>query len=137
MKPILLYCDDLFFAGRIESVLRHLGYAPQTAMSLQAAEDTLKTLQPALVIVRFDKEKPEPFTLAEIIKRLPGAPPVLGFMPHVLIPETRARAKESGCDLLVPNSSITQKLPQILARLLPDDGTPADIAAASEYETED
>jgi len=137
MKPILLYCDDLFFAGRIESVLRHLGYAPQTVMSLQAAENALKTLQPALVIVRFDKEKPEPFLLAEAIKRLPDAPPVLGFMPHVLIPETRARAKASGCDLLVPNSSIVQKLPQIVARLLPDDGKPADIAAASEFENEE
>lgn len=136
-KPILLYCDDLFFSARIESVLKHQGFAPQTVMTVPAALDAIETLRPLFAIVRFDAIKPEPFDLTRALKTLPEPVPVLGFMPHVQIPETRPRAKDAGCDLLVPNSSIVQKLPQILAKLLPDNGTNADLAGAKEFEDEE
>jgi CheY-like chemotaxis protein len=135
-KSILLFCDDLFFAARIESVLKHLGFAPQTVMTVDAALHSVETLRPVLAIVRYDAVKPEPFDLTRTLKSLPEPIPVLGFMPHVQIPETRSRAKEAGCNLLVPNSSIVQKLPQILARLLPDSGE-ADFAGAAQFENEE
>ena len=58
--------------------------------------------------------------------------PVVGFLSHTFIPQVRAEAKAAGFDLLVPNSSIAMRLPQLMARLAPLDGSASDMKTAQE-----
>jgi CheY-like chemotaxis protein len=124
--------NDLFFAVRIETTLKRMGYRVHTVGSAAAARDALGERVPALVLVSFGKDALAPGEVTRLAKSLPEAPPVLGYISHVILAEKRAEAKEAGCDLLVPNSAVAMRLPMLIERLLA-----RDIAAAEEIAEEE
>ncbi len=63
----------------------------------------------------------------ETVRRLKslGARHVIGFISHTLIPDVREEARAAGADMVCANSAITQRLPEIVERVL-GGGKPAD-----------
>jgi CheY-like chemotaxis protein len=124
-KPkVLVLEDDLLFSVRIEKTLTHLGYAPaiftHSADAIAFAEQN--TLR--LALVNFSSEQQSPGEVVKRIKAQPDPPPVLGYCSHVSMPQIRPNAMAAGCNLLVANSALTMRLPQLVAKVLagPKDG---------------
>jgi CheY-like chemotaxis protein len=121
---VLLVDDDLFFSARILSVLRKLGCRASCSRVLEEAEERVREGQD-LVILNFGSAR-----LGDLaaIRRLreAGAPKLLAFLSHVKIPAVRDAVLAAGADRIVPNSSVSQRLPEILARLLADEPEPDD-----------
>lgn len=132
VKHVLIVEDDLMFMVRLESVLKRLGYTPLTARTAEKALEIAQTHPLCLSILSFGRTHLQPKEIATQLKALPNAAPILGFLSHVLIPEQRTAIKAAGCDLLVPNSSIVLRLPPLMERLAPFDGSQADLTSAQE-----
>ena len=115
---ILVVENDLFFSARIESVLKKLGYAVEVIGNKELALEYARRHKPALAIVNFGSDRIAPADVTRHLKELPDPPPVLGFCPHVWMPQVRPNAIAAGCDLLVANSALTMRLPQLVAKLL-------------------
>jgi CheY-like chemotaxis protein len=118
-KPkVLVLEDDLMFSVRIEKTLTHLGYAPSifthSAEAIAFAEQN--TLH--LALINFSSEQQSPGEVVKRIKAQPDPPPVLGYCSHVSMPQIRPNAMAAGCNLLVANSALTMRLPQLVAKVL-------------------
>ena len=118
-KPkVLVLEDDLMFSVRIEKTLTHLGYAPfiftHSAEAIAFAEQN--TLR--LALVNFSSEQQSPGEVVKRIKAHADPPPVLGYCSHVSMPQIRPNAMAAGCNLLVANSALTMRLPQLVAKVL-------------------
>lgn len=133
---ILVVETDLFFAVRIETTLQKLGYAVYVARTGGEAISRAEQCLPALVIIDFGREHLVPGEVVKRIKSLPHAPPVLGFVSHKWIPQVRPNALAAGCDLLVANSALSMRLPQLVAKLAPRDGANIDIREAAQLAAE-
>ncbi len=118
-KPkVLVLEDDLMFSVRIEKTLTHLGYAP--SIFTHAAEAIAFAEQNTLLLalVNFSSEQQAPGEVVKRIKARPDPPPVLGYCSHVSMPQIRPNAMAAGCSLLVANSALTMRLPQLVAKVL-------------------
>ncbi|HZO90458.1 MAG TPA: hypothetical protein VFB38_19180 [Chthonomonadaceae bacterium] len=129
---VLVVEDDLFFAVRIETVLKRLGYAVRVVGTGEEAVRQASQRPPALVILNYGRAHLEPDVVVRKLKALPHPAPVLGFLSHKLLPQARPNAKAAGVDLLVANSALSLRLPQLAARLAPLDGSPARVEEAAE-----
>ncbi len=110
--------DDLFFSVRIETMLQKMGYAVFVATTHDAAVAQAQKRAPAIVIINFGGERTTPGETVKQIKALSPTTPVLGFVSHVWMPQVRPNAMAAGCDLLVANSALTMRLPQLVEKLL-------------------
>ncbi len=118
-KPIVLVLeDDLMFSVRIEKTLTHLGYTPviftHSADAIAYAEQN--TL--VMAMVNFSSEQQSPGEVVKRIKAHPNPPPVLGYCSHVSMSQIRPNAMAAGCNLLVANSALTLRLPQLVTKVL-------------------
>lgn len=132
LKRVLVIDDDLFFAVKIESALKKMGYEAKVFGSGELALEYADTTEIALAIINFGREKLSPLSLSSQLKQLPNPAPILGFISHGKIPEMRPLAKAAGCDLLIANSVVALKLPQMISKLAPLDGSAQDIDSAEE-----
>ena len=130
---VLVVEDDLLFSVRIENTLKRLGYAVTVLGNGPEAIAHAERHAPALAIVNFGKESTNPSEVVKHLKRLPDAPPVLGYVSHVWLPQVRPNAMAVGCDLLVANSALTMRLQQLVARLAPLDGSAARVHEAAQF----
>lgn len=117
-KRALVVEDDLFFSVRIETTLSKLGYTVEVVTEGAQAVASAEALRPDLVIVNFGRDRLNPAETVRKLKSLPNPAPVLGFVPHVSMPQVRPAAIAAGCDLLVANSALTLRLPQLAAKLV-------------------
>src|SRR5579871_6709704 len=120
---VLIVDDDLLFSVRIETGLKRLGYTVTVAGSGAAAFKSASTNPPALAIVNFGNARIPAFEIVQELKAQERPPTILGFVSHTKLVELRPAAKEAGCDLLVANSALALRLPQLAARLAPLDGS--------------
>jgi PleD family two-component response regulator len=114
-SPVLAAVDDLFFWSKIESVARNLGVAMSRSVDPSDLELRLAESTPRLILIDLNSRTFPPF---ETIARLKGDPrlretQIVGFFSHVQV-ELVQRAKEAGCDLVLPRSAFSARLPQIL-----------------------
>ena len=122
-KPrALVVEEDLFFSVRIETVLQKLGYEVTVIGDPNKAVEHARQHHLALVIINFGSDRVSPADTTRHIKDLPDPPPVMGFVPHVWMPQVRPNAMAAGCDLLVANSALVMRLPQLVAKLLAGKG---------------
>ncbi len=118
-KPrVLVIEDDLFFSVRIETVLQKMGYMVAVIGDHAKAVEHARDNALALVIINFGSDRLAPAETVRHIKDLPDAPPVMGFVPHVWMPQVRPNAMAAGCNLLVANSALVMRLPQLVAKIL-------------------
>lgn len=128
---VLVVDDDLLFATRIESVLTKSGYAPKVIDNEPEAVAWAREHRLALSIVNFNSKNIPAAEVVEKLKALPHPAPALGFVSHTWIPQVRPNAMAAGCDLLVANSALAMRLPQLVAKLAPLDGSAARLAEAA------
>jgi CheY-like chemotaxis protein len=114
MPWILAVVSDLMFTVKIQDAAKRAG-APATFVAghLRALEKLKE--QPALVILDLNFDLAEPLGLIPHIKA--AGVPSLGYLSHVQT-ELRRKADEAGCDTVVPRSTLSQKLPELIAKNL-------------------
>jgi CheY-like chemotaxis protein len=120
---VLVLVDDLLFASRIEGTLGALGYIVRSVPATVEAASIAREWGPDVVVVSFGV----PFSDWEgalwAIRAMPalGAVPVLAFGPHV---DTagRAAAMTAGATRVVTNGAFFNRMPDIVAAVLKQDG---------------
>jgi CheY-like chemotaxis protein len=133
-KPgILVVDEDLLFSVRVESTLQKRGYEVYVTGNPEEALDIAQENPLSLIIINYGREGLKPMETTTKLKKLYQPAPVLGFLSHKLIPAVREEAREAGCDLLVANSALVLRLPQLVEKLAPLDGSVPQIVEAEEF----
>ena len=112
MGRVVALMDDIFFQMKVAETAKHLGIEFKVATNADALLGLLDP-RPQLVIVDLNARS-QP---VEAIVRLRAAAPevrVVAFLSHVQR-ELAEQAKNAGCDEVLPRSSFTQNLAEILS----------------------
>ena len=105
MARIAALVPDLFFASKVDAMLRAAGH------EVIAVEDAAAAEAGGAEVIVADLGAIATDQLAE------AKVPVLGFYPHTDV-ELRARADAAGIDRVVPRSKAARELPALVAALL-------------------
>jgi hypothetical protein len=118
---IVACCTDLIFATKIRSTAAHLGIPFRPANSKAAIADRLhrvsdgKLNEPVTgVLVDLDMGETALAVIEEVKGHWPGVT-VVAFGSHVAV-EVLQAARERGCDVVMPRSQFTAKLPELLTK---------------------
>jgi len=106
---LLLACRDLFFASRIETVARKLGWGVER---LPDHPPRNSAERPALAIVDLDGAG-DPIAWVRELRGSSEELAVVGFVRHDEAERIRA-AREAGASLVLSRGAFTQKLPGLL-----------------------
>jgi CheY-like chemotaxis protein len=110
----LLLCDDLIFTSRITGTARDLGLTVKAAASVDRLRDLAKSQTPICIII--DLGNPG-LVIEDLIgwlrENCPALPRVVAYGSHVDTATLR-RAREAGCDPVLPRSKFVEELPQAL-----------------------
>jgi CheY-like chemotaxis protein len=111
MPRIVALMDDLFFQMKVAETAKQLGLELKVAANGDAL---LGLLEPAPKLVIIDlNARQEPLQAIERIRAEKNGVHVLGFLSHVQT-DLAVRAREAGCDEVMPRSAFTQNLAKIL-----------------------
>jgi len=111
----LLLSDDLMFISRIRGTAQDLGLDVKSARSADLLLEMAKRQRPACVLV--DLANPG-LAIEDLVRRLRGEGPppfVVAYGSHVDTATLR-RAREAGCDRVMPRSQFVEELPEHLAQ---------------------
>jgi CheY-like chemotaxis protein len=118
---VLALVDDLFFQARLAETARKLGVTLKTVSTgaglvkmLEAALDEVPGDLPRLVIVDLNARQGAVEAI-EQLQRSGNPIPVIGFLSHVQT-ELAERARAAGCKQVMPRSSFTANLSEILSQ---------------------
>lgn len=107
----LLLCDDMIFTSRIAGTARDLGLTMQTAPSVERLQALASAQPPGGIIV--DLSTPG-LAIEELIdwlrENIKPMPRVVAYGSHVEAATLR-RAREAGCDPVLPRSKFVEELP--------------------------
>lgn len=115
-KKILAVLDELFFRVKISDAAKRAG---MNVEFVKTADDVLEKAKerPALIIFDLNFSALEPLSLIPKIKRNPEFKGVslIGYLSHIQ-GELKQKAHETGLDMVLARSALSQNLPQILKR---------------------
>jgi len=118
---VLALVDDLFFQARLAETARKLGVTLKTVSTgaalvktLEVAPDGVPGDLPRLVIVDLNARQGAVEAI-EQLQRSGNPIPVIGFLSHVQT-ELAERARAAGCKQVMPRSSFTANLSEILSQ---------------------
>jgi CheY-like chemotaxis protein len=113
---ILILVDDLMFTSKIRSAASHLDIPVRSARSSVDALRDMRTSRPSLVILDLNNPRTGPLETVAAMKADPDLStiPTVGFVSHVQT-DVIAAAEQAGVDQVLPRSTFTQRLPEILA----------------------
>lgn len=124
---ILIVVEDLLFLSKIEQMAHQVGVALEPVGPHAAAE---RAAQGAVsgVIVDLNHRSGLALGVVQALKINPSTRhlTVVGFLSHIQT-DLAASAREAGCDLVLPRSAFSQRLPQLLVELA---GKGSDAASA-------
>ncbi len=113
MKSGIFLCDDLLFTSKVTGTGQMLGLpiraVKTTAELLRLAQESL----PACVIVELHTSGLVIAELMTALGEMTPRPYVVGFGSHVDV-ATLKKAREAGCDLVLPRSKFVEELPTAL-----------------------
>jgi len=117
---VLALVDDLFFQAKLVETARKLGVVLKTVSTgaalvqalSQAPGGTAASGWPRLVVVDLNARQGA-LEAIEQLQRSGNSVPVIGFLSHVQT-ELAERARAAGCKQVMPRSSFTMNLPEIL-----------------------
>lgn len=112
MSRIVAMMDDLFFQMKVAETAKRLGLELKVAANGDALLGLLEPA-PKLVIVDLNARQ-QPIEAIQRIRAEKNGVRVLGFLSHVQT-DLAARAREAGCDEVMPRSAFTQNLAKILS----------------------
>ena len=109
---VLIFDDDLFFSSLISGELDKTGLKSKVVTLTGIQNQNFDTLGKVICIVNLNAKKFDPYTLSRQLKLQNGVE-VLGFCGHGQ-KDLMAKAKEAGCDWVVPNSVVAKGLTHFL-----------------------
>jgi DNA-binding NarL/FixJ family response regulator len=109
---------DLFFRSRIQQTAQAIGVQLAFATTEPMLEEALAVGGVGLVIVDLGAKTFDAVGAIAITKKTPGVR-CLAFVSHV-DEEAQRRAREAGCDEVMPKSAFTRDLASILRGTPPD-----------------
>jgi CheY-like chemotaxis protein len=116
---VLALVDDLFFQAKLAETARKLGVTLKTVSTGTALVEALKQApygapsdRPRLVVVDLNARQGAVEAI-EQLQRSGNPIPVIGFLSHVQT-ELAERARAAGCKQVMPRSSFTMNLSEIL-----------------------
>ena len=115
---ILVANDDLFFGGRIHSVLEKSGFRTLTAATAEAAMLKAASSSPVLAIVNLNSKNLGGLALIRSLREADSELRILAFLSHTLIPPVKNQVFEAGASKLATNGAISKRLPIIVEQLL-------------------
>ncbi|MFB3813658.1 MAG: hypothetical protein ACE14L_06055 [Terriglobales bacterium] len=128
---IFAFIDDLFFLAKITETARKLNVKVEFVKSDKEILERIGEngdQKPSLIIFDLNNTSVRPLSaIARLKSKLKKHTTVIGFLSHVQ-GDLKVKALEAGCDMVLPRSSFSQNLPQLLRR----HGAPEDIDTASE-----
>jgi CheY-like chemotaxis protein len=111
----LLLSDDMMFTSRIAGTARDLGMSIKTARAVDGLKALVQSERPACVIVDLANPGLGISDLTGWLKETCSpAPRVIAYGSHVDT-ETLKRAREAGCDVVLPRSKFVTELPNKLS----------------------
>jgi hypothetical protein len=120
--PTRIFCfiEDLFFQAKIHENARKLGVKVEFVKGDKESVARLIELpegeRPALLVFDLNNLNAKPMTLIPKFKsKFKKTVSIVGFLGH-LQGELRIKAVEVGCDSVMPRSSFSQTLPNLLRR---------------------
>ncbi len=118
----LILVDDLMFASQIQGLARTAGIQLQWVRSADKALELARTGRPACIILDVNLVGSAIGELVTGLKTAGDSVPVLiGFGSHVDAASLH-RAREAGCDLVLPRSKLVQDIAANLSDLLKNRG---------------
>ncbi|MGA2436563.1 MAG: response regulator [Bryobacteraceae bacterium] len=116
-KKILAAVEDLFFTVKIADAAKRAGLLVEFIKDDKTLLDKAKAEKPALIIFDLNFNAMQPLKL---ISKLKGSSELksislIGYLSHVQ-GELKIEAQETGCDMVMARSALSQNLPQILKR---------------------
>jgi hypothetical protein len=112
----LLVCRDLIFINKITATAAQLGYQILVADKPMEVKSLIELHRPRIVIVDLAGGESVTPALITRYKRIAGADVrFLAFGPHVDL-QALSEAKTAGCELVLPRSTFTANLPELLHR---------------------
>jgi CheY-like chemotaxis protein len=114
LKPVVAVLDDLFFTVKIADAAKRAGL---TITFIKDADQALARVQEqaCIVVVDLNRTSQDPIDLIGRIKQSVPDTPVIGFVSHVQV-ETRQRAQQAGCDVVLARSIVSTQLPELLQK---------------------
>ena len=116
---IFAFVDDLFFLAKITETARKLNVKVEF---LKSDKEVLERIgqngnqNPSLIIFDLNITSAKPLTAISRLKsKLKKKTTMIGFLSHVQ-GDLKVKALEAGCDMVLPRSSFSQNLPQLLRR---------------------
>jgi PleD family two-component response regulator len=116
-KKILAAVDDLFFTVKIADAAKRAGLQVEFVKTEQDLLDRAKDPKPSLIIFDLNFTAMQPLKLIPKLKSATEMKGVsmIGYLSHVQ-GELKQKAHETGCDMVLARSALSQNLPQILKR---------------------
>lgn len=116
-KKILAAVDDLFFTVKISDAAKRAGMLVEFIKNDKDLMDKAKDEKPSLIIFDLNFNAMQPLKL---IPKLKGSADLksislIGYLSHIQ-GELKQKAHETGCDMVLARSALSQNLPQILKR---------------------
>jgi len=118
---VLALVDDLFFQAKLTETARKIGVTLKTVSSgaalakmLETAPDGARVDLPRLVIVDLNARQGAVEAI-EQLQRSGNPIPIIGFLSHVQT-DLADRARAAGCKQVMPRSSFTANLSEILSQ---------------------
>lgn len=114
-RKIIALVDDMFFIAKIRGTAESLGVSINFARSINAVCEMATKEPPSLIIADLQAQCCDPFELAERIRSDAHLKtiPLLGFFSHVQTALLQ-QAEQAGYDRILPRSSFSKNLPEIL-----------------------
>jgi len=112
MGRVVALMDDIFFQMKVAETAKHLGIEFKVATNTDALLSLLEP-RPQLVIVDLNARN-QPIDAIVKLRAASKDVRIVAFLSHVQR-ELAEQAKNAGCDEVMPRSSFTQNLAEILS----------------------
>ena len=116
-KKILAAVDDLFFTVKISDAAKRAGLLVEFIKTDKDLMDKAKDEKPSLIIFDLNFNAMQPLKLIPKLKGNADLKSIslIGYLSHIQ-GELKQKAHETGCDMVLARSALSQNLPQILKR---------------------
>ena len=115
--------DDLIFSSRIGGTARDYGLTIQTARSVEALVSLARQRPPRCVFVDLAQPDLKIAGLVHTLRELSPNCRFIAYGSHVDAASLR-RAREAGCDVVLPRSKFVEELPRALPEWIGNAATP-------------
>ncbi len=116
-KKLLAAVDDLFFTVKISDAAKRAGLQVEFIKNEKDLLDKAKDERPSLIIFDLNFGAIQPLKLISKLKSSSELKSIslIGYLSHVQ-GELKQKAHETGCDMVLARSALSQNLAQILKR---------------------